>query len=298
MKWIDDPSGRFPARPWFEAGELDLFGARLADEAARRRRARFRPPLGSDALLVLLEAYVDDLDLYADLEPLFGPGVEGVTEFRPGRRPVVLIERRLAADPRRHHRLRFTLAHELGHVVLHRDLWERRFAQPELFTTAPPRPEAAHSRLPEGGGGQPAVAAAGGGREPPSGAVRAGPEAPPPTPGTIRPAAGALWSTAGDPLAGAAGRRADWLEWQAAYVAAALLVPAPALAAQASALTRAPGGRGAATRPFAGTPEGDAVVEAVARSFQVSTEAAAVRLVQTKWLREPADARQRSFWTP
>lgn len=264
MKWIDDPSGRFAARPFYEPAELDALGSSLAAEAARRRGGRrFRPPLDTDALLVLLEVHVDDLDLFADLEPAFGPGVEAVTEFHAGRLPVVRVERRLAADPRRHLRLRFTLAHELGHVVLHRDLWERRFAQPSLFPGRTPGSEAAHRR-PAAAGGE-------------GGGARGGL-----LPGTGRVAGGA-------PGAG-------WLEWQAAYVAAALLMPASALASCLGVAPRPRAAGGRDRRPFAGTPDGDRLVDRAARAFRVSAEAAAVRLGQLGWLRDPAEAGQRSLW--
>lgn len=228
MRWIDDPSGRFAARPFYEATELDALGARLAGESLwRRGGAGFEPPLDTDALLVLVETYAESLDLFADLERRFGPGVEAMTEFRPGRAPLVCVERRLAEDPRRHLRLRFTLAHELAHIVLHRDLWERRFAQRALLPGAPPA--VAHSSEPRGNG------------------------------------------------------RLDWLEWQAGHLAAALLMPAPALA-------------GIARPPFAGTPEGDRLADAVARAFGVSAEAAEARLRQLGRLRDPGEARQGRLW--
>lgn len=225
MRWIDDPSGRFPARPFYEAAELDALGAALAREATRRRSGSGR--LDTDALLVLVEAHAGDLDLYADLEAEFGPGVEAVTEFRPGVAPCIRVERRLAGDPRREARLRFTLAHELAHVVLHRELWDRRFAEPALLPGVVSRSEPVHSR--------------------------------------------ALDEPVG------------WLEWQAGYLAAALLVPAPRVRLR---------GR----PPFAGTREGDLLVHRVARTFGVSPEAAAVRLGQLGCLREPADPRQGRLW--
>lgn len=231
MRWIDDPSGRFPARPFYEAVELDALGVRLAAEAAGRRgRRAFEPPLDTDALLVLLEAYADDLDLFADLAGSFGAGVEAVTEFRPARRPAVRVERRLAEDPRRTMRLRFTLAHELSHVLLHRDLWERRFAQPALLPGLPPSPIAGHG-------------------------------------------------LEGDGRRGSRAHRIDWLEWQAGYLAAAVLMPATALVS-------------AERPPFSGTPEGDGLVQAVARAFAVSAEAAEARLRRIGRLRDADDGRQ------
>ena len=46
-----------------------------------------------------------------------------MTDFFPGQRPRVRISARLSESRRREHRLRTTLAHELGHVRLHDCLW-------------------------------------------------------------------------------------------------------------------------------------------------------------------------------
>jgi Zn-dependent peptidase ImmA (M78 family) len=49
--------------------------------------------------------------------------VEAITDFVPGQRPRVRISHRLSDSPRREHRLRTTLAHELAHVVFHNFIW-------------------------------------------------------------------------------------------------------------------------------------------------------------------------------
>lgn len=49
------------------------------------------------------------------LSDFHGASVSGVTFSAPGRPPIVLVNRHHPAD-----RLRFTLAHELGHLILHR----------------------------------------------------------------------------------------------------------------------------------------------------------------------------------
>ncbi len=49
------------------------------------------------------------------LSDFHGASISGVTFSAPGRAPIVLVNRHHPAD-----RLRFTLAHELGHLVLHR----------------------------------------------------------------------------------------------------------------------------------------------------------------------------------
>ncbi len=71
----------------------------------------------------LIERDAEDLDVYADLS-IYGPDVEGVTEFKPGRKPAVKIASVLTEDERRENRLRTTLTHEWGHVHFHAYLWE------------------------------------------------------------------------------------------------------------------------------------------------------------------------------
>ena len=122
MRWIRDHSGRLPLRPHFEAGEIDRECEGLLRSLPGRRPGAPVYPLTTDDLTVLVEAVTDDLDLYADLGAE-APDAEGVTDFFPGRRPRVRIARALSESARREHRLRTTLAHELGHVQLHACLW-------------------------------------------------------------------------------------------------------------------------------------------------------------------------------
>jgi hypothetical protein len=122
VRWIRDHSGRLPLRPHFEAGEIDQECERLLRALPGRRAGAPVYPLTTDDLTVLVEAVTDDLDLYADLSAE-APDAEGVTDFYPGQRPRVRIARALSESARREHRLRTTLAHELGHVQLHACLW-------------------------------------------------------------------------------------------------------------------------------------------------------------------------------
>jgi hypothetical protein len=112
MRWVRDATGRFPRRPHYDPPELD----QLCDDVLG---GLVRRPLATDALTVLIERRAADLDLYADLPD----DIEAVTEFVPGDRPRVGINRRLTERKRGEHRLRTTLAHELGHVVLHDFIW-------------------------------------------------------------------------------------------------------------------------------------------------------------------------------
>ncbi len=75
-------------------------------------------PILTDDLTRLIERDVSDFDPGADLSE-YGADVEGVTEFRSGRKPRVRIAGELAYDERRENRYRTTLSHEYGHVHFH-----------------------------------------------------------------------------------------------------------------------------------------------------------------------------------
>jgi hypothetical protein len=118
MKLVPDLVHGLGMRPHYDPPELDRTFEKLVSQHLRRRRGTVAFPLTTDDLTVLIEEHVEELDIYADLSPL-GPGVEGVTAFRPGGRPRVLICRDLGENEARENRLRTTLAHEFGHVHLH-----------------------------------------------------------------------------------------------------------------------------------------------------------------------------------
>lgn len=121
MHWVPDRTGRFRWRPYYRAEEIDS----LCDEHVRRflqmRYGDVTYPVTTDDLTRLIEQEVDELDLYADLSDVgvARANVEGVTIFIAGARPRVRIAAALSLDSGRELRLRTTLAHELGHVLLH-----------------------------------------------------------------------------------------------------------------------------------------------------------------------------------
>ncbi|HUY96345.1 MAG TPA: ImmA/IrrE family metallo-endopeptidase [Verrucomicrobiae bacterium] len=207
MRWVRDPTGRFPQRPHFEAEELDARAEQCVEAFLQRRRGQVAYPLTTNDLVALVESRTADLDLYADLTDE-GSDVEGVTYFAPGGKPAVQVSRTLD-DARRETRQRMTLAHELGHVDLHNALWP---AEPpaELFPD-------------------------------------------PARPGPVRCLRRAIERP---------GSTADWMEWQAAYFASALLMPQRAC------------------RTVLATAPADTDREAVAATaFHVSRAAAHVRLI-------------------
>src|SRR5258708_4700883 len=125
MKWISDPTKRFQQRPYFDDEEINNeCSLIIVDYFQRKRNKSFTPPLETDALTCMIEEHAEDLDLYADLKNSEDEAVEGVTEFRLNKQPLVRIEKSLSEDARRHNRLRTTLAHEFFHVKYHNILWQ------------------------------------------------------------------------------------------------------------------------------------------------------------------------------
>ena len=73
---------------------------------------------------MLIECDAAELDVATDLSDDDYDGF-GVTLFYIGRKPTVKIARELSEQRSRNNRLRMTLAHEYGHVMLHAWLYEQ-----------------------------------------------------------------------------------------------------------------------------------------------------------------------------
>ncbi|MGY4372550.1 hypothetical protein ACVWZ3_000189 [Bradyrhizobium sp. i1.3.6] len=123
MRYVPDKTGRFSQRPHYKPEELDRECENIVAAFLKDRGGKVSYPLSTDDLTVLIERDTESLDQFADLSA-FGPKVEGLTLFQPGRKPKVKISARLAEDGHRQNRLRTTLAHEYGHVRFHAYLWE------------------------------------------------------------------------------------------------------------------------------------------------------------------------------
>ena len=232
MHYVKDLTGRFAQRPHYEPAELDR-------ECERLLKVFFGgtipTPIETDSLATLIERDTSDFDPGADLSR-YGPDVEGVTEFLPGRKPKVRIVAELAYDEVRQNRYRTTLTHEYGHVHFHAPLFAAAPASGDLFSPAPAK-----------GGEQ---------------------------------------ICKRDAILNA--RRSDWMEWQAGYVCGALLMPATALRRAVAAYQE----RHKLFGPIAErTTHAAALIESVRREFQVSAEAARVRLIQLSHLQLHAQNR-------
>ncbi len=262
MKWVADETGRFKYRPEYDRSELDGEFELLLAEFMVARYGAVHFPVSTDDLTVMIEKDASDLDLYADLSAL-GEDVEGVTEFYLAKKPTVRIAKELSLDGDGRHRLRTTLAHEYGHVRLHRFLWSGKFETsrsnvwPRLA-----RERAKYARLRAGLG---------------NGSTDSG----------TRPVArvmaknvdGADSSRKG-PVCGITtildAPLTDWMEWQASYAAGAILMPETALRGLVSRRT----GERDTSNPASSFSEDSGMVASIAETFDVSEDAARVRLTK------------------
>ena len=126
MKWVTDTTGRFQWRPSYRPEELDYECERIVSSFLLDKYGAICFPLSTDDLSIMIERDTTDLDLYADLSGE-GEDIEGLTDFFSNKKPTVKISRELSLDEARTRRLRTTLAHEYGHVKFHSFLWDIAF---------------------------------------------------------------------------------------------------------------------------------------------------------------------------
>jgi len=137
VKYVRDTVHGFQERPHYEAAELDTIFEHAVTAFLKKKYGTADFPITTDDLTTLIEQDVSDLDQYADLTP-YGAGVEGMTEFlRSRKNPAVRISETIH---RHENRLRTTLTHEYGHVVLHAYLFA--LAERQLKLAPNQRPNA------------------------------------------------------------------------------------------------------------------------------------------------------------
>ena len=124
MKMISDKTGRFSMRPYWEVAELERMCEETITSLLRQRYGFDRVPVPTEAITVLIERDAAELDVATDLSDEVYDGF-GVTLFYVDRKPTVKIARELWEQRSRNNRLRMTLAHEYGHVMLHTWLYEK-----------------------------------------------------------------------------------------------------------------------------------------------------------------------------
>src|SRR5207245_1361176 len=103
----------FRQRPFYPEDDLERICEDAITTFLTERHGAVQFPLSTSDLTVLLEQHVADLDNGCDLPE----GQDGYTDFFPHKLPEVRISRRLQ-QPYLENRLRTTLTHEYGHVLL------------------------------------------------------------------------------------------------------------------------------------------------------------------------------------
>jgi len=114
MNWTRDTTGRFRQRPHYLPAELEQICEDAICKFLVERYGKVTFPVSTADLTVLIERDVADLDSYSELDAT----TDGLTDFFPKKKPKVKIAARLQ-EPRFENRLRTTLTHEYGHVILH-----------------------------------------------------------------------------------------------------------------------------------------------------------------------------------
>lgn len=234
VTYVRDQTGRFQQRPHYKQEELDRECESIITTFLKDLHGEVRYPVETEDLKNLIERDAEDLDVYADLS-IYGAEVEGVTEFRPGRKPTVKIASVLTEDERRENRLRTTLTHEYGHVHFHGYLWAAEPPPPDLLRQQPNRDKIICKR---------------------------------------------------DTMIDAT--QADWMEWQAGYVCGAILMPKTAIFSLCRAFAEEHGLYGAVSLQ---TSHAQALIASATRTFQVSQDAARVRLLKLGLVSQAAPTR-------
>jgi len=223
VKYVRDTTGRFQQRPHYEPKDLDVECEGILKTFLKDLHGEVSFPVQTEDIKKLIERDADELDVYADLTS-YGPEVEGVTEFRPGKRPRVRISASLTEDDRRENRLRTTLTHEYGHVRFHAYLWEIEPPTADLLRQHPDRDKIICKR---------------------------------------------------DTMIDAA--QTDWMEWQAGYICGALLMPKSAVTRLCREHAENHGIYGPVSIQSA---PGTQLIQTIVTTFQVSQDAARVRLLK------------------
>jgi hypothetical protein len=218
---IPDMTGRFPERPHWEIRELEQTCEEAITSFLRQHFGFERIPVPTEAVTMLIERDAADLDLATNLSDDIHE-VFGFTQFERGLKPRVTIARELWEQRHRNNRLRTTLTHEYGHVMLHTWLYDKYGAAS--------RPHRCYWQ-------------------------------------SLLPTSAVL----------------DWLEWQAGYASGALLMPESFARRAAEAYFQNRSERPPVAK---GSPEASPLCQRISLAFDVSVEAATVRLKQLGYLTE------------
>lgn len=136
--WSRDSTRRFTDRPFYTQREIEEAAQTALRQCAEKAKVSSTWPLPDHMLHKLVDFLTLRFDPYGDLSHI-GIDVDGYTVFSRVEKPSVFINRDLD-DPRYRLRRRMTIAHELGHVVLHQKLYERDDRQLDLLVPEPLTP--------------------------------------------------------------------------------------------------------------------------------------------------------------
>jgi len=133
--WSRDNTGRFTDRPFYTQAEIEAIALAELEACAQVAGHRSEWPLSDDMLVRLVESLTVRFDPYCDLSHV-GVDVDGYTLFTRRGRPSVLINQDLASQSNRL-RWRVTIAHEVGHVILHQPLYQRKDRRLDMLVEQP-----------------------------------------------------------------------------------------------------------------------------------------------------------------
>ena len=118
MRWIPDNTKRFTLRPLFEESEIEQRASEFLGQYRKKRKIADAYPVTTSELKALADLSTDEANFFAKLDA----GLDGYTTFtREGDAKMFINEDLNEKTMVR--RQRFTIAHELGHVILHKSLF-------------------------------------------------------------------------------------------------------------------------------------------------------------------------------
>lgn len=136
--WGRDLTGRFASRPFYSHNYIESRAEEVLKRYADASGTSVTYPLDDDTLETLVDFLTETFDQSADTSS-YGLDIDGFTVFKRNEKPSVVLNQDLS-DPRYRARRRFTIAHELGHVVLHQPLYDRDDKQLDLLVQEEPVP--------------------------------------------------------------------------------------------------------------------------------------------------------------
>lgn len=126
MRYKKDTTGRFDQRPHFEPDDIEDLCQKTLFDFIGNTIGSVQCPISTDILTKLIESLTEDLDLFTNMADYdLADGVEGFTEYSFNSKPSVYINQRLSLHHYLETRLRTTLSHETGHVILHGPLYKK-----------------------------------------------------------------------------------------------------------------------------------------------------------------------------